>query len=255
MWGIESKLYMYNLSLSWFCVFIFVWWYWWYQKITYMARNWTDNDMALARSSCPKNVVIEQIKAWQSRKKIFNRRQPLLSDWHAQIQFLRGRTFAASGTSVRVLQKKCAMMAYIKSNNMSFVHPLSLAPAHSAYAAAVSMALLHGMCVKDVCTVLSCTAKRKEHGGGKQQEWWRWLAGCSDSFPIFWAGAASCSVRLLSYVVQRALTVWHLQGFGHRLPRHFFLVCGIENARLVLVTLSHSGWVWQTHAAHSRLII
>lgn len=39
--------------------------------------------MAMARSSCPKNVVIEQIKAWQSRKKIFNRRQPLLSDWHA----------------------------------------------------------------------------------------------------------------------------------------------------------------------------
>lgn len=43
-----------------------------------------------------------------------------------QIQFLRGRTLAALGTSVGVLQKKCTMTAYIKkcNNNMSFVHSL-----------------------------------------------------------------------------------------------------------------------------------
>lgn len=31
----------------------------------------------MTRSSCPKNVVIQRIKAWQSRNKIFNRRQPV----------------------------------------------------------------------------------------------------------------------------------------------------------------------------------
>lgn len=196
----------------------------------------------MARSSCPKNVVTEQIKAWQGRKKIFNRRQPLLSDWHSLLWVPR----------LGSCRKKCAMTAYIKkcnNNNMSFVHPLSLAPAHSAYAAAVPMALLHGMCVKDKA---QCCHARPERA------WWGQATGVVTVISWLQCTHSPFSGREQPHAVLDYSVMWSRGQWLYdtcKVFKHFFLVCGIENARLVLITLCHSGWVWQTHAAHSRLIL